>query len=80
MDAQNACTWVENRGVNLKNQLQELENLTREEKIELIDYLTRQIKTEPKNLVELFQNSPLVGLDIDLERQRDIDNREVELL
>lgn len=64
----------------MKNQLQELENLTREEKIELIDYLTRQIKTEPKNLVELFQNSPLVGLDIDLERQRDIDNREVELL
>jgi|GEM_PF-1963012 hypothetical protein len=80
MDAQNACTWVENRGVNLKNQLQELDNLTREEKIELIDYLTRQIKTEPKNLVELFQNSPLVGVDIDLERQRDIDNREVELL
>jgi len=39
MDAQNACTWVENRGVNLKNQLQELDNLTREEKIELIEVL-----------------------------------------
>jgi hypothetical protein len=49
-----------------------------------MDYLSRQIensprKTEPKNLVELFHNSPLVGMDLDLERQRDIDNREVEL-
>jgi hypothetical protein len=71
--------------LSVKILLQEVDNLTREEKIELIDYLTRQIenqplKTESKNLVELFQNSPLVGVDIDLERQRDIDNREVELL
>ncbi|MGJ5673807.1 MAG: hypothetical protein ACR9NN_09390 [Nostochopsis sp.] len=71
--------------LSLKILLQEVDDLTREEKIELIDYLTRQIenkplKTESKNLVELFQNSPLVGVDIDLERQRDIDNREVELL
>jgi hypothetical protein len=71
--------------LSVKILLQEVDNLTREEKIELIDYLTRQIenqplKTESKNLVELFQNSPLVGVDIDLERQRDIDNRELELL
>ncbi|MBE9035834.1 hypothetical protein [aff. Roholtiella sp. LEGE 12411] len=71
--------------LSVKILLQEVDNLTREEKIELIYYLTRQIenqplKTEPKNLIELFQNSPLVGVDIDLERQRDIDNREVELL
>ncbi len=71
--------------LSVKILLKEVESLTREEKIELIDYLTRQIenqplKTESKNLVELFQNSPLVGVDIDLERQRDIDNREVELL
>jgi hypothetical protein len=71
--------------LSVKILLQEVDNLTREEKIELIDYLTRQIenqplKTESKNLVELFQNSPLVGVDLDLKRQRDIDNREVELL
>jgi hypothetical protein len=65
--------------------LKQVDDLTTEEKIELIDYLTRQIenqplKTESRNLVEFFQNSPLFGVDIDLERQRDIDNREVELL
>jgi hypothetical protein len=54
--------------------LKEIDNLSREEKIQLIHYLTRQIekqypKTESKNLVELFQNSPLFGVDIDLERQ-----------
>ncbi len=70
--------------LSVKILLNEVNNLTRQEKIELIDYLTTQIenpprKTEPKNLVELFQNSPLVGVDLDLERQRDIDNREVEL-
>jgi len=70
--------------LSIKILLKEVDNLTREEKIELIDYLTRQIKnqaskTESKNLVALFQNSPLVGVDLDLERQRNIDNREVEL-
>jgi phage terminase small subunit len=64
--------------------LKEVDNLTKAEKIELVEYLTKEIekqpiKTKSKNLVELFQNSPLVGVDIDLERQRDIDNREVEL-
>ncbi|MDM9580739.1 MULTISPECIES: hypothetical protein [unclassified Nostoc] len=46
--------------------------------------MTRQIekkdpKTESENLVELFQSSPLVGVDIDLKRQRDLDNRQLEL-
>ncbi|MBW4613906.1 MAG: hypothetical protein KME21_11630 [Desmonostoc vinosum HA7617-LM4] len=58
----------------VKMLLKEIDNLSREEKIQLIHYLTRQIekqypKTESKNLVELFQNSPLFGVDIDLERQ-----------
>jgi hypothetical protein len=64
--------------------LKEIDNLSREEKIQLIHYLTRQIekqypKTESKNLVELFQNSPLFGVDIDLERQGELDNRQLEL-
>jgi hypothetical protein len=68
----------------VKTLLKEIDNLSREEKIQLIDYLTRQIekedlKTESENLVELFQNSPLFGVDIDLERQRELDNRQVEL-
>ncbi|MBD2336053.1 hypothetical protein H6G64_03470 [Calothrix sp. FACHB-156] len=59
----------------VKTLLKEIDNLSREEKIQLIHYLTRQIenkepKTESENLVELFQNSPLVGVDIDLERQK----------
>ncbi|BAY29827.1 hypothetical protein NIES2107_16710 [Nostoc carneum NIES-2107] len=68
----------------VKTLLKEIDNLSREEKIQLIHYLTRQIekkdtKTESENLVELFQSSPLVGVDIDLERQRDLDNRQLEL-
>ncbi|BAY90730.1 MULTISPECIES: hypothetical protein [unclassified Tolypothrix] len=68
----------------VKTLLKEIDNLSREEKIQLIHYLTRQIekedpKTESENLVELFQNSPLFGVDIDLERQRELDNRQVEL-
>lgn len=75
---------MEMSNLYVKMLLEEVDNLTREEKIELINHLTKQIenqplKTEPKNIVELFQNSPLFGVDIDLERQRDIDNREVEL-
>ncbi|MBD2205345.1 hypothetical protein H6G33_15685 [Calothrix sp. FACHB-1219] len=66
----------------VKTLLKEIDNLTREEKIQLIHYLTKQIekedlKTESENLVELFQNSPLVGVDIDLERQRELDNRQL---
>ncbi|MBW4643512.1 MAG: hypothetical protein KME23_11085 [Goleter apudmare HA4340-LM2] len=68
----------------VKMLLKEIDNLSREEKIQLIHYLTRQIekqypKTESKNLVELFQNSPLFGVDIDLERQGELDNRQLEL-
>lgn len=64
--------------------LKEIDNLSREEKIQLIHYLTRQIEnkyseTESENLVNFFQNSPLFGVDIDLERQREFDNRQVEL-
>ncbi|NMF61755.1 hypothetical protein DP113_28475 [Brasilonema octagenarum UFV-E1] len=70
--------------LSVKMLLKEIDNLSREEKIQLIYYLTREIENqyltiESKNLVEFFQNSPLVGVDIDLERQRDIDNRQVEL-
>jgi hypothetical protein len=59
--------------------LKEVDNLTREEKIELIEYLSRQIgihppKIKPKNIVDFFQNSPLFGVDLDLERQKDIDS------
>jgi hypothetical protein len=64
--------------------LKEVDNLTTEEKIELISYLSRQIENQPlktksKNLVECLQNSPLVGADLDLERQKDFDNRNIEL-
>ncbi|MBD2360827.1 hypothetical protein H6G36_06455 [Anabaena minutissima FACHB-250] len=64
--------------------LKEIDNLSREEKIQLIHYLTRQIEnkyseTESENLVNFFKNSPLFGVDIDLERQRELDNRQVEL-
>ncbi len=70
--------------LSVKILLKEVDNLTKEEKIELINYLTKQIKnqslkTESNDLVELFQNSPLVGVNIDLERQKDIDHREVDL-
>lgn len=63
--------------------LKEVEQLTRSEKIELIDSLTKQLEdrsTETDlNLADFFQNSPLVGIDIDLSRQVDIERSEVEL-
>ena len=64
--------------------LKEAENLTRAEKVELIDSLTKQIgsqppKVEQNNLADFFQSSPLVGVDIDLTRQVDIDEREINL-
>jgi len=64
--------------------LKEAENLTRAEKVELIDSLTKQIesqraKVEKNNLADFFQSSPLVGVDIDLTRKVDIDEREVNL-
>ena len=62
--------------------LEQVDNLTRKEKIELINYLAKQIEKKPlkierENIIELFQNSPICGVDIDLERQGGIDNREV---
>lgn len=64
--------------------LKEVDNLTIEEKIKLIEYLTKQIENYPrqseqKNLVELLQNSPLFGVDLDLDRCKEIDHRQVEL-
>ena len=63
--------------------LKEVEQLTRSEKLELIDSLTKQLEdrtTETDlNLADFFQKSPLVGVDIDLSRQVDIERREVEL-
>ncbi|MBE9232882.1 hypothetical protein IQ231_14635 [Cuspidothrix issatschenkoi LEGE 03284] len=70
--------------LTLENFFKQVDTLTTEEKIELINYLTRQIENQPipttsKNLVEVLQSSPLVGVDLDLERDQDFDNRNIEL-
>jgi hypothetical protein len=70
--------------LTLENFFKQVDTLTTEEKIELINDLTRQIENQPipttsKNLVEVLQNSPLVGVDLDLERDQDFDNRNIEL-
>jgi hypothetical protein len=64
--------------------LQEVENLTKSEKIQLIEALTKQLQqldseAERFNLADFFQNSPLAGVDIDLNRQIDASRSEVEL-
>lgn len=71
--------------LTLEKLFKEIDNLTEDEKIELINYLNKQIQKQPgknkaKNLVELFQNSPLVGVDLDLEGQKDFDHRNFETL
>jgi hypothetical protein len=61
--------------------LKEAEHLTRAEKIELIDALSKQLddsrferlrqrlsKVDPTNLADFFQNSPLVVMELDLTR------------
>ena len=52
-------------------------------KKELLDSLTKQLEDRSPeadlNLADFFQNSPLVGMEIDLSRQVDIERREVEL-
>jgi hypothetical protein len=63
--------------------LKEAENLTRVETIELITSLSQQLeqresKIKQTNLADFFQNSPLVGVEIDLTRQADTDDREVD--
>jgi hypothetical protein len=68
---------------SIQTLLKEVEQLTRFEKKELLDSLTKQLEDHPSeanlNLADFFQNSPLVGIDIDLSRQVDIERREVEL-
>jgi hypothetical protein len=68
---------------SIQTLLKEVQHLTRAEKIELLDSLTIQLEdrsTEPDaNLADFFQNSPLVGVNIDLTRQLDVERREVEL-
>ena len=63
--------------------LKEVEQLTRFEKKELLDSLTKQLEYRSSeanlNLADFFQNSPLVGVEIDLNRQVDVERREVEL-
>jgi hypothetical protein len=63
--------------------LKEVEQLSRSQKLELIDSLTKQLENRSAqtdlNLADFFQNSPLVGIDIDLSRQVDIERHEVEL-
>jgi hypothetical protein len=54
--------------------LKRVQQLTRSEKKELLDSLTRElledVATETDlNLADFFQNSPLIGIDIDLSRQ-----------
>jgi hypothetical protein len=63
--------------------LKEVEQLTRSEKKELLDSLTKQLEDRSSdvnlNLADFFQNSPLVGVEIDLSRQADVERRDIEL-
>jgi hypothetical protein len=45
--------------------------------VEQFDALVSRAR-QPKSLVQFFQESPLVGLELDLEREKDT-GREVEL-
>lgn len=69
--------------LSIQTLLKEVEQLTRLEKKELLDSLTRQLEDlsfeSNSNLADFFQNSPLVGVEIDLSRQVDVDRREVDL-
>ncbi len=68
---------------SIQTLLKEVEQLTRFQKKELLDSLTKQLEDRSSeidsNLADFFQNSPLVGVDIDLSRQVDIERCEVEL-
>ena len=59
--------------LSIQTLLKEVEQLTRFEKKELLNSLTRQLEDRSSetdlNLADFFQNSPLVGVDIDLSRQ-----------
>jgi hypothetical protein len=69
--------------LSIQTLLKEVEQLTRFEKKELLDSLTEQLEDRSSeadlNLADFFQNSPLVGVDIDLSRQVDIERKEIEL-
>ncbi|PSB01483.1 hypothetical protein [Merismopedia glauca] len=70
--------------ISIQTLLKEAEQLTKKEKIELVNFLAQQLETHsPKsvrnNLADFFQNSPLVGIDLDLSRHEDPDNRAVHL-
>ena len=69
--------------LSIQTLLKEVEQLTRFEKKELLDSLTKQLEDTSSesnlNLADFFQNSPLVGVEIDLSRQVDVERREVEL-
>ena len=68
---------------SIQTLLKKVEQLTRLEKKELLDSLTKQLEDRSSeynsNLADFFQNSPLVGVEIDLSRQVDVERREVEL-
>ena len=68
---------------SIQTLLKEVEQLTRLEKKELLDSLTKQLENPSSesnlNLADFFQNSPRVGVEIDLSRQVDVERREVEL-
>jgi hypothetical protein len=68
---------------SIQTLLKEVEQLTRFEKKELLNSLIKQLEDcsseTDLNLADFFQNSPLVGSDIDLNRQVEIERREVEL-
>jgi hypothetical protein len=57
---------------SIQTLLKEVEQLTRTEKKELLDSLTKQLEDRSSetdlNLADFFQTSPLVGVDIDLSR------------
>jgi hypothetical protein len=69
--------------LSIQTILKEVEQLTRFEKKELLDSLTKQLGDRSSetdlNIADFFQSSPLVGVDIDLSRQVDIERQEVEL-
>lgn len=74
---------VKMSNLSIQTLLKEVEQLTRFEKKELLDSLTEQLEDRSSeadlNLADFFQNSPLVGVDIDLSRQVDIERKEIEL-
>lgn len=42
------------------------------------EYNRLKLKSQPKSIVQFFRQSPLVGLELDFEREKDL-SRDVEL-